>query len=62
MSVFSKLFRGSGTHKLTKDAELSALDAAYKKTVDNFVTMEKTNQHAREIIGKEKQFMKLLVE
>lgn len=43
----------SGTHKLTKDEELSALDAAYKKTVDNFVTMEKTNQHAREIIGKE---------
>lgn len=43
----------NGTHKLTKDEELSALDAAYKKTVDNFVTMEKTNQHAREIIGKE---------
>lgn len=43
----------SGTHKLTKDDELGALDAAYKKTVDNFVTMEKTNQHAREIIGEE---------
>ena len=43
----------SGTHKLTKDEELDALDAAYKKTVDNFVTMEKTNQHAREIIGEE---------
>lgn len=42
-----------GTHKLTKDEELSALDAAYKKTVDNFVTMEKTNQHARKIISKE---------
>lgn len=42
-----------GTHKLTKDEELDALDAAYKKTVDNFVTMEKTNQHAREIIGEE---------
>ena len=43
----------SGTHKLTKDEELDALDAAYQKTVDNFVTMEKTNQHAREIIGEE---------
>lgn len=43
----------SGMHKLTKDEELDALDAAYKKTVDNFVTMEKTNQHAREIIGEE---------
>lgn len=44
---------GNGTHKLTKDEELSALDAAYKKTVDDFVTMEKTNQHAREIISGE---------
>ena len=42
-----------GPRKLTKDEELDALDAAYKKTVDSFVTMEKTNQHAREIIGKE---------
>ena len=43
----------NGTHKLTRDEELSALDAAYKKTVDNFVTMERTNQHAREIISEE---------
>ena len=41
----------NGTHKLTKDEELSNLDAAYKKTVDDFVTMETTNQHARGIIG-----------
>ena len=27
----------NGTHKLTKDEELSNLDAAYKKTVDDFV-------------------------
>ena len=33
----------------TKDEELSNLDAAYKKTVDDFVTMETTNQHARGI-------------
>ena len=39
--------------KLTKDEELSNLDAAYKKTVDDFVTMETTNQHARGIIGEE---------
>ena len=43
----------NGTHKLTRDEELSALDAAYKKTVDDFVTREKTNQHAREIISEE---------
>jgi hypothetical protein len=43
----------NGTHKLTKDEELSALDAAYKKTADDFVTMEKTNQHASEIISGE---------
>lgn len=43
----------NGTHKLTRDEELSALDAAYKKTVDDFVTMKKTNQHAREIISEE---------
>lgn len=43
----------NGTHRLTKDEELSALDVAYTKTVDDFVTMEKTNQHAREIIGEE---------
>lgn len=43
----------NGTRKLTRDEELSALDAAYKKTVDDFVTMEKTNQHAREIISEE---------
>ena len=42
-----------GTHKLTKEEELGKLDAAYKKTVDDFVTRETTNQHAREIIGKE---------
>ena len=42
-----------GTHKLTKEEELGNLDAAYKKTVDDFVTRETTNQHAREIIGKE---------
>ena len=38
-----------GPRKLTKDEELSNLDAAYKKTVDDFVTMETTNQHARRI-------------
>ena len=43
----------NGTRKLTKDEELSNLDAAYKKTVDDFVTMETTNQHARGIIGEE---------
>lgn len=43
----------NGTHKLTKDEDLSNLDAAYKKTVDDFVTMETTNQHARGIIGEE---------
>lgn len=43
----------NGTHKITRDEELSALDAAYKKTVDDFVTMEKRNQHAREIISEE---------
>ena len=43
----------NGTHKLTKDEELSNLDVAYKKTVDDFVTMETTNQHARGIIGEE---------
>ena len=43
----------NGTHKLTKDEKLSNLDAAYKKTVDDFVTMETTNQHARGIIGEE---------
>ena len=31
----------------------SNLDVAYKKTVDDFVTMETTNQHARGIIGEE---------
>ena len=43
----------NGPRKLTKDEELSKLDAAYKKTVDDFVTMETTNQHARGIIGEE---------
>ena len=43
----------NGTRKLTRDEELSTLDAAYKKTVDDFVTMEKRNQHAREIISEE---------
>ena len=42
-----------GPRKLTREEKLDALDAAYKKTVDNFVTMEKTNQHAREIISEE---------
>ena len=41
------------TSARTKDEELSNLDAAYKKTVDDFVTMETTNQHARGIIGEE---------
>lgn len=43
----------NGTHRLTKDEELSALDAAYVKTVDDFVEMERTNQHARGIISEE---------
>ncbi len=42
-----------GPHKLTKEEELDALDAAYRKTVDSFVAMEQTNQHARTIIGEE---------
>lgn len=42
-----------GPRKLTKEEELDALDEAYKKTVDSFVTLEQTNQHAREIIGEE---------
>lgn len=40
----------SGHHKLTKEEELSALDAAYIKTVEDFIIMEKNNKHAREII------------
>lgn len=43
----------SGTRKLTKDEELNALDVAYKKTVDDFVTMEQTSQYARGIISGE---------
>lgn len=43
----------NGTRKLTREEELNALDAAYKKTVDDFVTMEKTNQYARGIISGE---------
>lgn len=43
----------NGTHRLTKDEELSALDAAYTKTVDDFVAMERTNQYARGIISEE---------
>lgn len=43
----------NGPRKLTRDEELSNLDVAYKKTVDDFVTMETTNQHARGIIGEE---------
>ena len=46
-----------GPHKLTKEEELDALDAAYKKTVDSFVTMEQTNQRARTIIGEEAEKM-----
>lgn len=42
----------NGIHKLTKEEELSALNEAYESSVDNFVTMEKTNQHARETIQK----------
>lgn len=42
-----------GPRRLTKEDELDALDAAYKKTVDSFVTMEQTNQRARTIIGEE---------
>lgn len=42
-----------GPRRLTKEDELDALDAAYKKTVDSFVTMEQTNQRARAIIGEE---------
>ena len=42
-----------GPRKLTKEEELDALDAAYKKTVDSFVTMEQTNQRARTIIGED---------
>ena len=42
-----------GPHKLTKEEELDALDAAYRKTVDSFVAMEQTNQRARTIIGEE---------
>ena len=51
----------NGPRKLTRDEELSNLDVAYKKTVDDFVTMETTNQHARGIIGEEmnKNFKKL---
>lgn len=43
----------NGTRKLTKDEELSNLDAAYKRSMDDFVAMEKTNQHARGIIRAE---------
>lgn len=40
----------NGTRKLTKEEELSALDKAYQKTVDDFVTLAKTNEHARGIL------------
>lgn len=43
----------NGTRKLTRDEELGNLDAAYKITLDEFTTREKTNVHAREIIGRE---------
>ena len=43
----------NGPRKLTKEDELDALDAAYRKTVDSFGEMERTNQHARTIIGEE---------
>lgn len=43
----------NGTHKLTQDEELRNLDASYKATLDEFTTREKTNAHAREIIGRE---------
>lgn len=42
-----------GPRKLTKEEELDALDAAYRKTVDSFVEMEWTNQNAHSIIGEE---------
>jgi hypothetical protein len=53
--LYDEIVKGyeNGPRKLTKDEELSNLDAAYKKTVDDFVTMETTNQHARGIIGEE---------
>ncbi len=43
----------NGTRKLTQDEELRNLDASYKTTLDEFTTREKTNAHAREIIGRE---------
>ena len=52
----------NGPRKLTKEEELDVLDAAYKKTVDSFVTMEQTNQHAREIISKEAEKLQKLAE
>lgn len=42
-----------GTRKLTRDEELSNLEASYKATLDEFTTREKTNMHASEIIGRE---------
>lgn len=43
----------NGIRKLTREEELSNLDAAYQKTMEDFVTRETTSQHARGIIGKE---------
>lgn len=40
----------NGTRKLTKEEELSALDMAYQKTVDDFATLAKTNEKARGIL------------
>ena len=42
-----------GIHRLTKEEELKALDEAYKREVDDFVTMEKANEQAYAIVSQE---------
>ncbi|EOS28114.1 hypothetical protein C804_03818 [Lachnospiraceae bacterium A4] len=42
-----------GMHRLTKEEELKALEEAYKREVDDFVTMEKANEQAYAIVSQE---------
>ena len=42
-----------GMHRLTEEEELKALEEAYKREVDDFVTMEKANEQAYAIVSQE---------
>jgi hypothetical protein len=44
---------GYGMHRLTMEEELKELSEAYKRTVDDFVTMEKANEQAYAIVSQE---------